>query len=128
MSNTWGDRSRDAALCESFMKKELECAEKLGVDIMQLDDGWQKGISANSAKKTAGSVWSSGFYREDPRFWDVDREKFPDGLRAIMSDDTELALWFSADGDNDYENHERDARRLAALSEKTASDSSSSTE
>ena len=117
MSNTWGDRSRDAALCESFIKKELECAEKLGVDIMQLDDGWQKGISANSAKKTAGSVWSSGFYREDPRFWDVNPEKFPDGLRAIMSGGTELALWFSADGDNDYENHERDARRLAALSE-----------
>ena len=51
MSNTWGDRSCDTALCEDFMKNELECAEKLGVDIMQLDDGWQKGISANSAKK-----------------------------------------------------------------------------
>ena len=115
MSNTWGDRSRDAALCESFMLRERECAEKIGVDIMQIDDGWQKGLSANSAKK-AGKVWSSGFYREDPHFWDVSAEKFPSGLSPLMSDKVELALWFSADGDNDYANSERDAGRLAELS------------
>ena len=116
MSNTWGDRSRDTALCETFMKKEREQAERLGVEIMQLDDGWQKGLSANSAKKMGNGVWSEGFYKEDPRFWDVNPEKFPDGLSPIMSDRTELALWFSADGENDYANHSRDAERLAALS------------
>ena len=115
MSNTWGDRSRDAALCEEFMLRERACAERIGVDIMQLDDGWQKGLSANSAQK-AGQVWSSGFYREDPHFWDVHPEKFPSGLAPIMSDTVELALWFSADGDDDYANFRRDAERLAALS------------
>lgn len=115
MSNTWGDRSRDAALCESFMLREGECAEQIGIDIMQIDDGWQKGLSANSAKK-AGVVWSSGFYREDPQFWNVCPEKFPSGLSPLMSDKVELALWFSADGDDDYVNYRRDADRLASLS------------
>ena len=43
MSNTWGDRSQDARVCESFVLGELERARLVGVDIMQIDDGWQKG-------------------------------------------------------------------------------------
>ncbi len=115
MSNTWGDRSRDAALCESFMLRERECAEKLGVDYMQLDDGWQKGVSANSALSKSG-VWTTGFYKSDPDFWNVNPDKFPSGLTPLMSDSVSLALWFSADGDDDYANHSRDAKRLAELS------------
>ena len=115
MSNTWGDRSRDSALCEEFMLKERECAQKLGVDYMQLDDGWQKGISANSALSRSG-VWTTGFYKSDSEFWNVNPTKFPSGLRPLMSDKTSLALWFSADGDDDYANHSRDAKRLAELS------------
>ena len=115
MSNTWGDRSRDTALCEEFMLRELECAKKLGVDIMQLDDGWQKGISANSGLSKSG-VWTNGFYKDDPAFWDVNPTKFPSGLGGLMSDEVELALWFSADGEDDYAAHSRDAKRLAELS------------
>ena len=115
MSNTWGDRSRDTALCEEFMLRERECAEHIGVDFMQLDDGWQKGLSANSALSKSG-VWTTGFYKSDPGFWNVNPTKFPSGLTPLMSDKTSLALWFSADGDEDYANHSRDAERLADLS------------
>lgn len=116
MSNTWGDRSRDTALCESFMLREREYARRIGVDVMQLDDGWQRGRSANSGLKKSGGVWTDGFYRSDPGFWEIDREKFPSGLTPLMSDDVGLALWFSADGDDSYSAHSRDAARLCELS------------
>lgn len=115
MSNTWGDRSRDTALSEGFMLRELECAKVLGVDIMQLDDGWQKGISANSGLSKS-NVWTNGFYKDDPEFWNVNPVKFPSGLGKLVSDEVELALWFSADGENDYAAHSRDAKRLSDLS------------
>ena len=117
MSNTWGDRSRDAALCEEFMLRERECALRIGVDVMQIDDGWQHGVTANSSRpKPSGSIWSEGYYKNDPAFWDVNYEKFPSGLKPLMSEHLELALWFSADGEGDYQNYQRDAERLAALS------------
>ena len=72
MSNTWGDRSRDTALCEEFMLREREFAERIGIDVMQLDDGWQRGRTANSGLKKSGGVWTDGFYKEDPCFWNVD--------------------------------------------------------
>ncbi|MGN1409706.1 MAG: hypothetical protein ACI4XJ_05975 [Eubacteriales bacterium] len=116
MSNTWGDRSRDTALCEEFMLRERELAERIGIDVMQLDDGWQRGRTANSGLKKSGGVWTDGFYKDDPCFWDVDPEKFKSGLTPLMSDKVGLALWFSADGDCDYASHSRDANRLCELS------------
>ena len=116
MSNTWGDRSRDTALCEEFMLREREFAEHIGIDVMQLDDGWQRGRTANSGLKKSGGVWTDGFYKEDPCFWNVDTEKFQSGLTPLMSDKVGLALWFSADGDDNYASHARDAKRLCELS------------
>lgn len=111
MSNTWGDRSRDAAVCHEFMMHEIDCAARIGVDIVQIDDGWQKGRTANSALKKGG-VWGS-YYDTDPEFWTVDREKFPQGLRPLAEkareNGIEMGLWFSPDSTNDYANWRRDA-------------------
>ena len=41
MSNTWGDRNRDSRICEAFVMKEIDAAAELGLDIVQIDDGWQ---------------------------------------------------------------------------------------
>jgi len=111
MSNTWGDRSRDAAVCHEFMMHEIECAAHIGVDIVQIDDGWQKGRTANSALKKDG-VWGS-YYDTDPDFWAIDREKFPKGLKPLAEkareNGIEMGLWFSPDSTNDYANWRRDA-------------------
>jgi alpha-galactosidase len=56
LSNTWGDRSRDARINEAFLLKEVEAGAALGVDVVQIDDGWQKGRSANSV--AANSMWA----------------------------------------------------------------------
>lgn len=112
MSNTWGDRSRDAAVCQKFLENEILCAAEMGVDIVQIDDGWQKGRSANSAAVQNG-VWNGGFYENDPDFWTPDPEKFPDGFgplcRFAYAKGVALGLWFSPDASRDYANWKRDA-------------------
>lgn len=110
MSNTWGDRSQDMAVCESFMLRELDRAKQMGVDIVQIDDGWLTGITANSRRK-AGGVWE-GFYADNNDFWKVNAERFPNGLEPVVekakSLGIEIGLWFGPDSSNDFENVERD--------------------
>jgi len=118
MSNTWGDRSQDSAVCESFMLGEISRARKLGVQTVQIDDGWQKGLTANS--RFAGTkVWGHGYYELDPDFWTPHPERFPRGLAPVIRamEEAQLlpGLWFSPDLENDYESWERDAETLLGL-------------
>ena len=118
MSNTWGDRNQDAAVCERFMLGEIACAERLGVGAVQIDDGWEHGRTANS-KLARSAAWGSGYYAADPDFWRPDTEKFPHGLETIREAARKaellLGLWFSPDLANDYENWELDAETLLGL-------------
>ena len=118
MSNTWGDRNQDAAVCESFMLGEIEQAKRLGVTAVQIDDGWQKGITANS-KLAKGTLWGSGYYASDPDYWTPHPDKFPRGLTPIReaadAAGLVLGLWFSPDLADQYENWERDAQTLLGL-------------
>jgi alpha-galactosidase len=41
LSNTWGHRSRDARINADFIAREVEAGTRLGVDVVQIDDGWQ---------------------------------------------------------------------------------------
>ncbi len=117
MSNTWGDRSQDMAVCESFMLREIERARELGVDIIQIDDGWQLGVTANSLRKKGG-VWE-GYYADNSDFWLVNPERFPNGLKFIVGkakeNGIEFGLWFSPDSSNDFENYEKDIKTLMNL-------------
>lgn len=123
MSNTWGDRSRDSAMKEEFVLRELECAHHLGVDIVQLDDGWQKGISSNStyAAQNRGGVFE-GFWDFDPDFWELDPVKFPGGMDAILAEakslGIEIGLWFAPDSADDFVNWKKDVDVIRTLSEK----------
>ncbi len=118
MSNTWGDRSRDSAISEQFLKNEIRIAKEIGVRVLQIDDGWQEGITKNSALKKGGA-WSGGYYDTNPEFWTPNKQKFPDGFNAVCKfadqNDIELGLWFSPDQANDYENWEKDAVTVLGL-------------
>ena len=125
MSNTWGDRNGDSRICEEFMLKEAEAGGKIGVDIIQLDDGWQKGLTANSrfVKKEKGEgVWGSGYYDTDPDFWMPAPHKFPSGFDkisdAIIENGAHVGLWFSPDFANDYENVDKDIETVVELHDK----------
>lgn len=119
MSNTWGDQSQDSAICHDFMMREIEIAASIGLDIVQIDDGWQKGITANS-KLVKGGVWE-GYYANDPNFWDINEVKFPQGLAPIVdyaaSKGITMGLWFSPDSSRDFANWKRDVETLRHLYE-----------
>ena len=118
LSNTWGDRNRDTRINESFMHGEVEAAAELGVEVVQIDDGWQSGKSANSAFATGTGVWN-GYWAASPDFWVPDPKRFPRGLAAVTRAAAEkgirFGLWFGPDSSHDAANWERDADWLLKL-------------
>ncbi len=114
LSNTWGDRSRDARINETFMLKEIEAGAKLGVEVIQIDDGWQKGVSANSSRGEKGrkGAWAS-YWDKYPDFWDIDTKRFPRGMTPLVAlakeNGAKLGLWFSPDSTNKGAYWQRDA-------------------
>jgi len=116
LSNTWGNRSRDGRINEQFLTKEVHAGAKLGVDVIQIDDGWQKGASSNSVR--AGGVWA-GYWDADPEFWNVNPERFPNGLAPIIklaaASKMRFGLWFAPDSSNDFANWEKDAAKILEL-------------
>lgn len=117
MSNTWGDRNQDAAVCEDFMRKEVDAAAELGVEIVQIDDGWQSGVTTNS-RRAKGGVFE-GYYAFDPNFWNVNIKQFPHGIRFLSRYAKEkgiaLGLWFSPDSSREFANWEKDVEVVLRL-------------
>lgn len=119
VSNTWGDRNRDGRIRADFMAQEIAAGARLGVDVIQIDDGWQVGATSNSVRaKEEGGVWE-GFYSARDNFWDVHPERFPDGLESLVASAREqgmrFGLWFGPDSAEDFAHWERDAITLIRL-------------
>lgn len=118
VANTWGDRSRDAHLNEAFLLEEIRAGAAMGVDVQQIDDGWQKGITANSSQREKGGVWN-GFWASDEAFWTAHPDRFPDGLepvaQAAKDAGMQLGLWYAPDSSNDCANWQRDAEQILKL-------------
>ena len=118
LTNTWGDRSQDTRIRADFILREIESAAAIGADIVQIDDGWQRGRTSNSAYATdSGKL--EGFWNTDENFWDVDGWKFPDGLEPIIQaakrHGVEIGLWFAPDSWREFAFWERDAARVLEL-------------
>ena len=122
LSNTWGDRSRDARINEAFLLREVEAGAALGVDVVQIDDGWQKGRSANSVAARGKGVWN-GYWAADPAFWDADPARFPNGLETVVKAARDkglsFGLWFGPDSSNDAANWQKDADHLLKFHRET---------
>lgn len=115
MMNTWGDRSQDAKVNESFCLAELDAASRLGITHFQIDDGWQTGRSPNSAQ-SGGSfkdIWKNNDY------WKPNPLKYPNGLKPVVNRAAQLGiklgLWFNPSVENDYDNWEKDAKAVLDL-------------
>ena len=115
MMNTWGDRSQDAKVNETFCLAELERAARLGVTHFQIDDGWQSGKSPNSAvaKGSFKDIWRNAGY------WKPDSAKYPRGLRPVVERGRklgiEVGLWFNPSVQHDFADWEKDAATLIGL-------------
>jgi alpha-galactosidase len=116
LSNTWGDRSRDSRISADFMRHEIEAGSLLGVDVIQIDDGWQTGRTANSARSTG--VWN-GFWSDNRHFWEPDAVRFPEGVSPLVREAAKkgmkFGLWYAPDSSGDFANWQRDAKRLLEL-------------
>ena len=92
MSNTWGDCNSRDRVCDAFIDKEIDAAHEIGVDIVQIDDGWQ----------VAGTVyprtWDDDGLLFDEHAWDHNVERFPHGIMHLTdkakSLGVKVGLWF----------------------------------
>lgn len=119
ISNTWGDRSRDSRIQETFLMAEIDAAHRMGVDVVQIDDGWEQGVTSNSSlAKEKGGVWE-GFWNSDPDFWKPHPERFPNGLKPVVdraqSLGMNIGLWFGPDSWEDFGNWQRDADTILSF-------------
>lgn len=119
VSNTWGDGNRDACINESFLLREVSAGAELGIDVIQIDDGWQKGRSANSAALKAGEKGRWGSWWDLEGFWDVDPVRFPNGLEPVVAaargKGLKFGLWFGPDSTDEAKYWEKDAEFLLSL-------------
>ncbi|MBE6647118.1 MAG: hypothetical protein E7611_05715 [Ruminococcaceae bacterium] len=107
MSNTWGDRNGYSRICRDFVLREIEAAKDIGIDIVQIDDGWQTGNTYDPAIK---NEQGRRCFRGD--FWKYGKEKFPFGMEEIAKAATDaglkLGIWFAPDSENNYALIDRD--------------------
>ena len=109
MSNTWGDRNGRTRVCDEFIRREIESGADLCLDVVQIDDGWQKGVPP---------VWDetrTKIFEGD--FWELKRDIFPNGM-AVLSDyahahGVELGLWFAPHSRGPFEHFDRDISVLS---------------
>lgn len=117
LSNTWGGGNRDSRINEEFLRREIEAGAELGVEVIQVDDGWQKGRTQNSADcdGRGNGAWGS-YWGRDADFWRPDAERFPAGLRPLVelarAKGMRFGLWYGPDSSDDAAQWERDAACL----------------
>ena len=104
MSNTWGDRNCRARVCDDFIRKEIDSAADLGLDVMQIDDGWQTGIPEHF-DEDGNRVFEGDF-------WELKTAVFPNGMKPLAEyareRGVELGLWFAPHSRGAFEHFERD--------------------
>lgn len=114
MMNTWGDRNKDARVGEVFVNREVDACVRLGISHLQIDDGWQQGLSRNSAQ-SKGKLWDLW----EEANWQPHAERFPRGFAPVVQhaqeQGVELGLWFHPSNADSYAHWERDARIVVNL-------------
>ena len=107
MSNTWGDRNGSLRVCRDFVLKEMDTANKLGLDIVQIDDGWQIGDTAWRSKRDENNRRT---FEGD--YWECNPERFPEELAPVVKYAADIGLktgmWFAPDSHNCFAHYERD--------------------
>ena len=106
MSNTWGDRNGSTRVCRDFVLREMDAAARIGLDIVQIDDGWQMGDTAwKSERDSFGRTFGEGY-------WDCNHERFPEELRPMVeyaaARGMQTGMWFAPDWRDGYAHFERD--------------------
>lgn len=112
MSNTWGDAHGRDCVCHDFVMKEIDAAREIGVDIVQIDDGWQCNATKYASPRDAEGF--RAFSREDS--WEINDERFPEGLKPVVDyaarDGIRVGMWMAPYSWNEFEYFKRDCEVL----------------
>ena len=107
MSNTWGDCNSADRVCEAFIEKEIEAAKEIGLDIVQIDDGWQSG---NTLYKSLRDERGNRIF--DEGYWELNTERFPNGIMPLTEKAKEygmkVGMWFAPSSHDCFAKLERD--------------------
>jgi len=90
LANTWGSGNKSAASREENVLLEIETQASLGIDVQQIDDGWQNPRDIPWAASTR---------------WAPHPDRYPEGWENVdslaKSKGIELGLWFAVGGMSD---------------------------
>ena len=107
MSNTWGDMNGFSRVCEDFMMREIDSASEIGIDVVQIDDGWQLG---NTADKVKRDEFGRRYFWDG--YWEINDERFPHGIipvyNAARDRGLKLGLWFAPESHDLFSKLDRD--------------------
>ena len=113
MSNTWGDCNSRARVCEEFIDREIDAAHDIGVDIVQIDDGWQQAWTVFPRE------WNDDGLLFDDESWKHNTERFPNGIMPLTEKAKELGVkvgvWFIPSSRHCFERIEKDKEVLTKL-------------
>ena len=94
MSNTWGDCNGFSKIHEDFILRKIDKAAEFGLNIVQIDDGWQFGSTANTKRRDENGM---RVFADD--FWLLNQDRFPHGMKYIadyaQNKGITLGLWFA---------------------------------
>lgn len=111
LANNWGDLHAPGIVYEDFIKKELEASKEMGLDVLQIDDGWQTGDTSD--KSIRDEKGHRTFYGD---FWKLNEKKFPNGMEKVRDaaekNGVGLGLWFAPHSKNAFELLDRDVAVL----------------
>lgn len=85
MANTWGSGNQRAAAQENNVMLEIESQKDLGIDVQQIDDGWQNPVDLHWTRTTK---------------WEPYPPTYPDGWKNVVKKANDhgitLGLWAAA--------------------------------
>ncbi len=123
LCNSWGEWNSRKNLSAPFLVREIDAAAKLGVDVFQIDAGWQNGSFPETVDRTKRNT--VGHYGISPRYWNFHPEILPNGLKPLVAQarahGMQFGLWFSPDSFNELGAWEKDKARVLELHAEGAS-------
>ncbi|OGV39549.1 MAG: hypothetical protein A2X48_13005 [Lentisphaerae bacterium GWF2_49_21] len=109
-ANNWGGGATVDFPNQKNIEKELANAEKLGITHYQIDAGWQQGNARKIGVEKCNPVSP---YKLDPNFWNLDKNKFPQGIPK--PNNIAIGLWFVPDSSKDFANWAKDYDQILVL-------------
>lgn len=117
LCNFWGEWNSNQNLSEAFLEREIPAAARLGVDVFQIDAGWQRGpYPASIDRKKRDEI---GHYGMSPDYWAFHPKRFPRGIAPFVSQAKALGMqfgiWFPPDNVNEQGAWRKDKARVLEL-------------